>query len=301
MPSRLASGLILVFWLATTAFVVHRDVWPRYFGDAPPAVQIDLADEATQQVPTRWKVTRAGKPVGSLTTQMTYVPADDTFRFVNKYTNLRLDAGVQGVSFDVPRLDTVIRVDRSGGLREQSLSGELVARIGPLDVGKAGVEVTGLVGGGELRARCVIKSPPESNTPVVDRQLDPVPVPAGQVLNPLMPLNRLRDVQPGRRWVIRQVNPLADAAAALVKELGKGSALVGTIPTPESRDLVAEVGRTPETLDRPDLPAVACWVITYRGSEVEARTWVSTADGRVIRQEAAGHGAGDAIRFDRQD
>lgn len=301
MPSRLASGLIVLFWLGTTAFVVHRDVWPRYFGDAPPAVQIDLADEATQQVPTRWKVTRGGKPVGSLTTQMTYSQADDTFRFVNKYVNLRLETGIQGITFDVPQLDTVIRVDRAGALREQSLVGKLVARIGPVPAGEASVEVTGLVAGGELRARCVIKSPPESKTPLVDKQLDPVPVPAGQVLNPLMPLNRLRDVQPGRRWVVRQVNPLADAAIALAKELGKGSALVGAIPTTESRDLVAEVGRTPETPDRPDLPRVACWVITYRGSDVEARTWVSTTDGRVIRQEAAGHGAADAIRFDRQD
>ena len=40
-------------------------------------------------------------------------------------------------------------------------------------------------------------------------------------------------------------------------------------------------------------------MIEYRADEVQARTWVSTADGRVLRQEASGFG--ERLRFDRQD
>ena len=91
MPSRLGIGFIVLFWLAATAHVGYREVWPRFFSDGPPPLRIDLADEAAQTVPTYWDVYRGDQRVGKLTTRMQYVPEDDTFRFLNTYMNLTLE------------------------------------------------------------------------------------------------------------------------------------------------------------------------------------------------------------------
>jgi hypothetical protein len=298
MPSRLGVGFIVLFWLAATAHVGYREVWPRYFSDGPPPLRIDLADEAAQTVPTYWDVYRGDQRVGKLTTRMQYVPEDDTFRFLNTYLNLSVEFGA--VSLEVPKLDTTVRVTRSGDLREQQMTGLLQARLktklGSIELGDATAEVTGVVQNGQLVGRCKITSPAGN----IDRPLDPVPVPQGQVLNPMMPVSRLRDVQPGRRWVIHQVDPLRDALNVLVKEVLKSSQVAASaIPQPGGGELIAEVRSSPERLERSDKEPVECWVIEYRGDEVQARTWVSVADGRVLRQEASGFG--ERLRFERQE
>ncbi len=302
MPSRLGVTLIAAFWLATTGYVVYRDVIPRYFADAPPSVLIDLVDEATTPLAAvRWTITRAGQPLGTLVTRTEYVAADDTFRFVTSYTNLRFDAGAangQFVTLEVPSLNTTVRVDRKGALREQSMQGKLVVKLGPLELGDATADVSGVVVNGQLVGRCAVRS--SASAPTIDRELDPVPVPAGQVLNPMMPVHRLQGVHPGRRWVIREVNPLNDAIVSLLRELSKQSPLIArALPNQEARELVAEVARVPEVVTRTGIEPVECWVITYRTDEIAARTWVGTADGRVVRQEAVV--SGEAWRFDRTD
>ncbi len=298
MPSRLGVAFVLLFWAATTAYVGHREVWPRLFADAPPPIRIDLADEAAQTLPTSWVVYRGDQKVGELTTRMQYVPEDDTFRFVNTYRSLAFDA--PPVSLEVPQLETTVRVTRAGELREQHMTGTLKgvwkSKLGAVPLGDASAEVTGVVEDGQLVGRCKITSPVGS----IDRPLDPVPVPAGQVLNPMMPVSRLQDVRPGRRWVIREVDPLRDALTVLFKEVLKTSEVASSLlPQQRSRELLAEVKSDPEKLQRRTGEEAECWVIEYRGDEVQARTWVGTADGRVLRQEAAGFG--ERLRFERQD
>ncbi len=299
MPSRGGVALILLFWLGTAAIVGYRDVWPRLFSDGPPPLRIDLADEAAQALPARWTVHRGDEQVGTLLTKMEYVTADDTFRFVNSYRNLKFDFG-RLISVKVPQLETVVRVTRSGELREQQMSGELVAELGRVELGKATAEVTGVVQNGQLVGHCKIRSPVAN----VDQPLDPVPVPAGQVMNPMMPVGRLRDVQPGRRWMIREVDPLREAMDVLFRELakksGQDSKLLESLRSGNrDRELLAEVKGTPETLTRKDGTEVECWVIEYRRDEAQARTWVSRQDGKVLRQEASGFG--ETLRFERED
>lgn len=299
MPSRIGVVAIVLFWLATTTYVGYHEVWPRYFSDAPPPIQIDLADEATKDLSTNWQIYRGEQRIGKLTTRMEYNAIDDTFHFLNTYSQLTFDLS-KGFSLEVPRLETSVRVNRAGELREQKMTGDLIAKIGPLPIGDASAEVSGYVLNGELLGRCQVRYPIKSTAPVIDRELEPVPVPAGQVLNPMMPLNRLRDVQPGRRWVIRIVDPLQDAMNVLLREMAKESKFtLSALPNPGNRELLAEVKRTPEKLDRKNAPPIECWVIEYRGDEVQARTWVSTADGRVMRQEASG--LGEKLRFDRDE
>ena len=303
MPSRPTVGLIALFWLATSAYIGHREIWPRFFADAPPPIRIDLADEAAQALPVRWTVHRGNQPIGTLTTRMQYVPEDDTFRFVSQYNQLTLE--VARFSFDLGGLETSTRVTRTGELREQRMAGKLrVALVTPLSKTSMGepasAEVTGTVADGRLVGRCRIWYPANAPDPVVDRPLEPVPVTAGQVLNPMAPVGRLRDVRPGQRWVIRQVDPLQDAMAILFKEVLKDSQIAATvIPRQTSQEMLAEVLQSPVQLTRLRVEPVECWVIEYRGEGVQAKTWVSREDGRVLRQEATGFG--EQLRFERED
>jgi hypothetical protein len=117
----------------------------------------------------------------------------------------------------------------------------------------------------------------------------------GRVMNPMQPLNRLSGMRPGRRWAILQNDPLAEAIYALVGEVLKQTKI--GLPDRKPTELIAEVKRDPEPLDRP-IGRVMCWVIEYRGDAPVARTWVSVEDGRVLRQEAFGMGD---LRLDRED
>ncbi len=193
MPSRRSVALILAFWLAVTGYVLYRDVAPILLASGPPPIAIDLADEAAQNIPIRWTLTWNGKPAGKLTTQMRYIDADDTFRFTNDYRGFRYEAS--GIAVVVPELRNVTRISRGGDLREQSGDGKLEVYLGELRLGEATAKVVGKVIDGQLVATCEVKSPFGN----LEKTLDPVPVPSGQPLNPLQPVNRIANLQPGRR------------------------------------------------------------------------------------------------------
>jgi hypothetical protein len=289
MPSRPAIAAILVLWLATLAFAFYRDVWPLLFASGPPPIAVDLEDEARSSGAAKgigWRLLRGDQKVGRLSTKMEYVDTDDTFRFTTNYSDVRLDFAALNivVRLQVPHLTTTTRVTRSGDLREQTMDGKLEL----LTSGKAGTflplaeaeaKVEGRVESGRLVGHCDLKTPLGN----IDRDLDPVPVPSGHALDPLQPVSRLANVRPGRRWVVREVNPLEEAIAALFKD--KLGELARSLPERKREPLIAEVLSDPEPTTWNDMP-VSCWVIEYRGGDVRARTWVRVSDGKVLRQEA---------------
>ncbi len=275
MPSRRVLVLIVAFWLATTGYAVYRDLWPRLVASGPPPFEVDLADEARPNLTARWQVWRGDQKVGRLTTRMSYNDADDTFSFTHTYTNLQFDFGK--VRILIPDLTNTTRVSRSGDLRGESMSGRMVA---PAPLGEGRAKVEGRVENGQFVGHCEV----HSSLLKVDRDLDPVPVAAGQVFNPLQPLNRIGRLRPGQRWVVREINPLQEALAAVFQQ--KVGEFGFSVPKQDRNDLIAEVGSSPQTLSWGG-EDVACWVIEYRDSnELKARTWVRASDGRVLRQEA---------------
>ncbi len=286
MPSPFGVAAVVVFWLATTAVVVKRDLWPRLFASGPPPIAIDLADEASQLVPVRWNVVRGSEKVGTLTTHMKHVDADDTFRFNNTYRKVALE--LAGVKVTVPELVSITRVTRAGTLREQGMEGRIVAAVGPVEL-EAHVKLKAEVVNGQLVGTVAVTA---AGLGSFEKPLDPVPVPAGQVLNPLQPVNRLANVRPGLRWVVPEVNPLQDAAAALLKGANV------RLPDRRAGDLVAEVADEPETLTVKGKPT-PCWVIGYRGRDAVAKTWVRVSDGKVLRQEAFGFG--ERLALEREE
>jgi hypothetical protein len=295
MPSRPVTVAVVLFWLASVGWVGYRDVWPRLAASGPPPIAVDLGDEASQLVPVRWQVLRGDQKVGRLTTRMTYVDADDTFRLTHQYANLTFDFGRARVVFPAVTLTT--RVTRAGALREQGMAGKLVVQVQSgtefVTVADARAVVEGEVRGGVFHGRCDIDSPLLK----AKRDLDPVPVPDGQALSPMQPVGRIANVRAGQRWVVHEINPLRDAMGALMKgvvgEHGFG------LPDEKPEPFVATVGDRPEPLawgrDKEEVP---CWVIDYRGNGSRVRTWVRADDGRVLRQEAARDGESIALERD---
>jgi hypothetical protein len=289
MPSRPAVAAIFLFWLATTAYAAYRDLWPRLFPSGPPPVAMDLQDEATQFAEVRWAVTRGGKTIGRLTTSVKHIDADDTVLFTQTYTNVEVEVGP--ARFQASRLRTATRVTRAGRLREQTMDGDLKATARNLVI-TAAATVTGRVENGQFLGHCDI----HSSLGDLSRPLDPVPVPDGQVLNPLAVPNRLTGLRPGQTWHVTEVNPLADAARLLLKEEARKYGL----PVQEAKreTVVAEVLSNPQRLPWKG-EDVDCWVVEYRTDRATARTWVRRSDGKVLRQEA--YGMGERLALEREE
>jgi hypothetical protein len=289
MPSRPAVAAILLFWLATTAYAVHRDLWPRLFPSGPPPVAMDLQDEATQFAEVRWTVSRGGEKVGRLTTSVKHIDTDDTVLFTQTYTNVEVEVG--GVRFQAARLRTTTRVTRDGKLREQSMDGELRAVGAAIDV-SATATVTGRVENGQFVGKCDIRS----SLGDLSRPLDPVPVPDGQVFNPLTVMNRMPDLRPNQTWRVEEVNPLRDAARVLLNEqLGK---LGFRLPDSPRERVTARVLPDPQPLPWKGGEA-DCWVVEYAAEKASVRTWVRRSDGKVLKQEA--YGLGERLTVEREE
>jgi hypothetical protein len=109
-----------------------------------------------------------------------------------------------------------------------------------------------------------------------------------------MPVNRIGDVKPGRRWVVHENNPLEDAIGALMRE--KMGEFGLKLPEKKREPLIGEVLSQTQNLDW-NGESVACWVIEYRREEVVARTWVRESDGKVLKQEA--YGKGEQLTIER--
>jgi hypothetical protein len=296
MPSRPVVALIVLFWAATLGVAFYRDVWPRLAASGPPPIAVDLGDEASQLLPVRWDVFRGDGKAGRLVSRTTYIDADDTFEFKYKYSDLRLD--FPGVRVAVPELTVATRVTRAGALREQAMAGRMLLQVerrgaGPdgeteyLTLAEAEARVEGRVENGRFVGRCDLRSPLFN----VQRDLDPVPVPDGQALGPLQPVNRLGNVRPGQQWTVREVDPLGEAMAVLLREQGRQFGV--ELPEPKREPLIATVADDQQAPPGRDDP---CWVIEYReGGELRAKTWVRAADGKVLRQEALGMGESVAL------
>jgi len=294
MPPRLVVLLIVAGWAATMSWLLYREWWQWHAAEGAPPFLIDLVDEAAPQA-AAWHILRDDKEIATARTSME-PQKDDSFALTTEINKLDLDFDTplplgpfSKIKLSLGKLRNVLRVNRDGELLRLYTDVEI-------DLGRllqARFEIHGVPRDGRLELRAVTELP----TGKAEHQLPSVEFPSRNVLNPLLPLNRIKGLTPGRRWRITAVDPIADALAASIRQMsaqlaqeakGAGS-LLEHLPVGGPRELLAEV--LPQTQPLTWQGQVHdCWVIEYRSKEVAARTWVRASDGLVMRQETIGMG-----------
>jgi hypothetical protein len=292
MPSRSIILAIVVFWLATTGWLIYRDLRLRLLPGEPPPYTIDLADEAEMST-IRWSVFRDDNPkqTGYAKTKVRYNEADDMFEISGEFKFW--SSGIMQGSADMV-FEGLYSVTREGRLRAVDASATLFqatdARTtllkGADALGKARIE-------GTVQDR---RFKPHLTLDVrgvlhLERDLPIVEVSErGNVLNPLQPVNRLGGLRKGQHWRMPLVHPLSDALSAAVSSLLKqevaGVSSLDAEVLPETH--VLEWGHT----------LVPCLVVEFTGEDVRVRTWVRESDGTVLRQEVEQHGEKLALQRD---
>ncbi len=268
MPARPYVLAIIAFWLASSGWLFHKEVWPRLRSGEPPPYTIDLADEARQHniVPIRWAIHRNGVKIGIAKTTVRFHESDDTFELRGEIESINLGAAS---IVQIREMMGKYRITRDGNLRELEVNLTAAFTIPGQVPFTAKGRLEGQVKDEKFFPRCRIDSALFSKEFV----LDPVPISSsGNVLNPLHPVNRINGLSPGQRWRTPLVDPLRDLPATIF----------GT--SPGVRMLNAEVlpelqlhwwnGRDRE-----------CYVIEYMGEDIVAHVWVREKDGMVLRHD----------------
>ena len=280
MPARPFVLVITLFWMTTTGWLFHRELWPRLRSGQPPPYTIDLADEALRRGPKiPWNVYWKDRKIGVVHSWLKYNESDDTFELHSEAA--KLEWGQIGPFFVYIRdLSGMHRVTREGQLRKIVADVTILARgIGPLPALRVRAHVEGEV----HNERFIPQASVDLNGTTVELPLEPVEVSSqGSVLNPLHPINRVRGLRPGQHWPMPLVNPLNDSLMALLKkDPGAELLLQGHTGV---RILQAEVLPEAQLLSWRD-DEVSCLVIEYHGDDRTARTWVREDNGLVLRQE----------------
>lgn len=281
MPSRWISLLIVALWLGAASWWFVRELAPRLDPGEPPPFTIELADQVrTQGLAISWTVYRDDQRIGLARTSVaprgddTYI-LDGTTTFTSEVASLlraqiylksRYHVTSSGQLLDLAA-DLVIEMPPKAELpadQSETLGVTIKAHL----VGQ--VRDQRLQPSGWVEAKWYGK---QTRNPLAQQPID---LPArGSVINPMHPVNRIRDLRPGQSWRQATFDPLAAGLAALGR---------GMLGEPE-RWLQAEV--LPETQPLQwDNQSVPCLVIRYRGDDdLEARTWVREKDGLVLRQD----------------
>ncbi|HEV3202962.1 MAG TPA: hypothetical protein VGY77_01205 [Gemmataceae bacterium] len=262
MPGRFLIISIICFWLATTSWLFFRDLWPRLAPGEPPPFTVDLADEASDQK-IYWAVLKDGANKGYAQTWVKYYSEDDTFEIAGVIKIWESPHKEGGPDLE---MESQSRVTREGELRQITAHAK---------VKEIRVQVAGRVAKRRLFTRFDII------TPVFPLKFDLPPVPVshrGNILNPLLPVNRIQGLALGQGWRVPLVDPLEDA----LKSLTGGTLDVRFFDArvlPEFQILNRGLGKNDQ-----------CLVIEYKGEDRHAKTWVRESDGLVLRQEATLNG-----------
>jgi hypothetical protein len=274
---------VLGFWLVANGWLFYREIWPRLRPGEPPAYSIDLAEEAGGGS-ISWDVLHNHKRIGIAITKVVLDEKRKTYDLVCDYT---YEKGLPIMALlEVRKMSSVLTVTRQGQLRQAKVKVALRGWTGPVEM-----KLEADINDGLLTPRLEL----QAGAGLLEHKLKLEPVEVsdgGNILNPMHPLNKVRNLREGQNWQLPDVDPLKAAAAALSKEI-TGHAFA--FPA-----LIAEVRATTLTVeDRP----VDCWLIEYHeaGKKVSARTWVRKFDSQVIRQDALHQGTHLVLQRDLRE
>jgi hypothetical protein len=272
MPPRWFCFLVLVLWVLTTGRLLWNDLLPHLLPGNPPPYTIDLVEETeTQRMYIPWTLNKDDQAIMMVRTRVEKV-GRDLFELSAEYLPSEKGKTAPISGMNVKRMFSAYQVNSEGelrGIRVEVLGQPDIPWLGNLQFdldlhiegkvtsGQMAPIVTGKVLGQEKRI-----------------EMPPVDVPrGGGLLQPLHPVNRIRDLRPGQAWTVPVFDSLADSMQSI-----QG---VGSVP----RVLRARVRPAPEVLEGGKRKPEECYVIDYTSDEIQATTWVSTRTGLVLAQK----------------
>ncbi|VTR97625.1 hypothetical protein [Tuwongella immobilis] len=323
MPSRWIVGAILTFWLASAGWLFWREIGARYFLEQPPSLSTDIGDEATTAAPeTLWSLHRLEKDgslkeIGRAATKLQYFPEDDTFSLIGRMYQVKLEYPLLGfgtLEVQIPDLNTGNRVTRAGIIRETAAQGKMAIALNlggvTLPPMQFEADLHGKVVDTTIAWKILVRSKDGAfGKWEIQPEIPPTAVPSGSVINPLQPLNRIRDLRAGQSWEQSLIDPIADAMQAavpqLIQEMSKSSGVKpNQLPKIDLPIATRPILRARVLSEQRDLlwqgVTDRCRIIEYTaGEELVGRTWVAVENDLVMRQEA--FQAGESLIMQRED
>ncbi len=278
MPPRWVSAAILVGWIAATVWLFRQEIWPSLEPGSPPPFTIDLVDEAqqAQKAPIRWSVSQDGVVVLTARTSVEHRVQENDFTLRADYDPRDPGKGKLKMPLDmtlrIKHRNSSYRVTPEGRLLSIDVEIDSLASLLNVEV-PFKAHIWGDVRDGTFAPFLDLNLPGKK-----ERALPTVAVSSqGSVVMPLHPVNRIAGLKPGQAWRVPMFDPVGDSLAAL-----DGSET-------QVRFLRAKVRPQTENFER-ERTTTPCLVIDYQEENtlqedrLTAETWVSEADGRVLKQ-----------------
>jgi hypothetical protein len=272
MPSRLVVCAIVLFWAATTGWLLYREVWPYLGAGEPPPYTVDITEQVAAS-PASWYVYERGRRIGLGISQVERRNEDRTFDLQTQF-RFETDGLTFFKRFEVTKITSMYRVTEEGELKALASSIKLRERsTKPPVMPEMEFSFEGEVQDDALQPKLLFNGQPQTLF-----ELKPIPVARhGNVLNPMHLLNRLPGLRTAQRWRIPMLDPFS----------GQGDAVIGGLANQGLTIPVLEATVVDGTLEWGG-QEVPCRVVEYHepGKEVTARTWTRRRDGLVLQQEA---------------
>jgi len=300
MPPRLAVLAIVVFWLATTTWLIYRDMVPEWQAaqGQPPKFTIEFMDEVGANY-ADWEIL-IGEEKDRARDEIIWKSAGPGRSEVRWQDDVRSYAFSTVLTFNKPRLlNRISKVESSYRVTEEKklLSMNIMVRLltGDQQDEQRRFDFTDF----SLRAK-VEDGFLKPTVRVGDFELmslDPIRIPEQSgVLNPIQLGNKITGLHAGQTWSIPLLNPLsanpnlgAKSGAQLLAEVSDEAdfpwenPLVASIRSGEVR--VFGVSKQVKT--------VPCFRIDFRRSgetSPSATSWVRRSDGVVLQQKVSDFG-----------
>src|SRR5258707_15363802 len=144
MPVRRYVLAIILFWTATTGWLIYREVWSQRASGEPPPVNIDLPDEVGKT--THWAVFQGDRRIGVTISEVKYHRDDDTYELHSYFQQQSPVQSGEVRPFPMKSMRGYYRVTREGELR--AIEEEITLAVDPW--GEIKATLTGTVQEGIL-------------------------------------------------------------------------------------------------------------------------------------------------------
>jgi hypothetical protein len=294
MPPRWIIAGIVLCWAMALSWLFYREIVPDVLSNDPVMYVVNVADESHHEhgLPPRvfWSVQRNGKACYNLYTLVQYDENDDLFDVAGHLgpipkadlendNELAIEAGLKARVRSIS-MHSHYWVTRTGRLANVDIDTDYQFSSSTDDPFSLHAILHGSPRNGSLASTVTInrRDPPDET----ETELEPVALSGRDcVLNPLHPVQRIREIQPGRIWKCAVVDP-----CFLIQQ----PLQVLSVRT-DTEDVILEWQQTPKLEERRTdsrVMEVPCrhMVFGEEGSLMWFETWIQASEGWVLKQEA---------------